>query len=356
VRSRPLIIWSSGHLVIWLLVIWSFVNWSSVMLAGAEARAQKPASAARSQGIKAAPKVEAAPPGDVTVRASLDRTALWVADRLTYTIEVTCRKGFDILEEDLGRDKLKLDGLDVLGSDSSTEVSADDTTVHRYQYYLTTYRVDVPTLKIAPIVVRYYVKRPGERLEDVAPAGEAEAPAAVVAFRSTLPDGQDSYDLRDRRPAAPRPPLFAMLQPVAIGLMAASIVPTAFWLLALAARRRTSTPRKSARQLVNEERARLEAARAIDIRTVDGRREAYTQLNGIVRDHVKDVCGIPAPSLTSAEIESVLSAHARRMPVEIVRSLLAQCETARYAPEHARPSEEACRAAFDETEQLLAAE
>src|SRR5439155_15737785 len=32
---------------------------------------------------------------DVTVRTWLDRTAIWVADRVTYTIEITCKRGVD---------------------------------------------------------------------------------------------------------------------------------------------------------------------------------------------------------------------------------------------------------------------
>ena len=57
---------------------------------------------------------------------------------------------------------------------------------------LTTYRVDMPALSIEPISVRYYARRPGQRLQDIAPAGEVVVPGATVSFRSTLPDAQPS--------------------------------------------------------------------------------------------------------------------------------------------------------------------
>src|SRR5919108_1005307 len=142
---------------------------------------------------------------DVKVRTALDRTAVWVADRVTYEVTLTCARGVDILVDDLSRDKLRVDGLDVVGSDSERTTSRDDETTYRFRYYLTTYRVDLPSLKIAPLAVRYYVKRPGLRLQDAAPAGEVTVPAATIAFRSMLPDEAVSDQLRDTRPAMPRP-------------------------------------------------------------------------------------------------------------------------------------------------------
>src|SRR5436309_14433191 len=91
------------------------------------------------------------PRNDVTVRTSLDQTAMWVADRVTYTIELTCKRGVDVLADDLSRDKLKVDGLEVVGGDTDRRSGPDDSTIYQFRYVLTTYRVDAPALKIGPL-------------------------------------------------------------------------------------------------------------------------------------------------------------------------------------------------------------
>ena len=146
---------------------------------------------------------------DVTVRNSLDRTAMFVGDRAAYTIEITCKRGVDVLADDVSRDKLKLGGLEVVGGDTSRRTAADDSTVYTLRYVLTTYRVDAPALTIGPLSVRYAVTRAGQRLEEAAPAGEVKVPGATLAFRSALPDEPDLSGIRsDKQPDA-RPMRFA---------------------------------------------------------------------------------------------------------------------------------------------------
>jgi hypothetical protein len=294
--------------------------------------------------------------GDVEVRSSVDRSAIWVADRVTWSVEIVCRKGVDVLDEDMAKDKLKLEGLELVGGDTSRVIAADtDTTTHVFRYILTTYRVETPTLKISPLVVRFYVKRPGQRLEDAAPAGEVQVPGAAIAFRSLLPDAQENYAIRDRQPAAPRATIYALAQPVGLGLVVVSIAPAAFWIAALVRHRRTRGVHRSARKVISEERASLEAVRAMDVSTPDGRREAYARINTLVRDHLRDVFAVPGPSLTPAEIPPALAARGSRAPAEIVTELLGACEAALYAPPSQLPSAEACRTAIDQAEHVLSA-
>ena len=146
------------------------------------------------------PAAAADPP--VRATSTVDRTAAWVADRVTFTVDIVCDRGVDILLDDLAKEKLRVNGLDIVGSDSSATTDAAERTTHRLRYVLTTYRVDLPAVSIEPISVRYYARRPGQRLQDMAPAGEVVVPGAVVAYRSTLPDTQPVPGLRDRRAAA----------------------------------------------------------------------------------------------------------------------------------------------------------
>jgi hypothetical protein len=295
---------------------------------------------------------------DVEVRSSVDRTAMWVADRVTYTIELTCKRGIDILTDDLSRDKVTLEGLDFLGSDMSRRPARDDGIAYQFKYYVTTYRVDAPTLRIAPLTVRYYARRAGQRVEDAVPSGEVRVPGASIAFRSMLPDDEAVTAIRADRPAPDRPVMFAILQPVGLGLVIVAIVPAIVAATALVARRRarrTKRSWRSPRGVREDARRSLEEVRSIDLSTLDGRREAFTRLDALVRAHLRDVCGIPGQSLTPTEVVPALASSGSRTPAELVRSLLTACELARYASPGTAPSAEACRQAVDETEQLIAA-
>jgi len=296
---------------------------------------------------------KSAPEKDVTVTASFDRSAMWVADRITYTVLVTCRRGVDILTDDLGRDKLRLDGLELVGIDSSREDHGDGVTTYRYAYHLTSYKIDQAAQKFGELRVRYYVKRPGQRVEDVAPAGDVVVPGGSVAVRSTLPDEAQTAVFRDARPAQQRSSLFAALQPIGIGLVIVSIVPAALWTAVLVTRARTRTARRSARQVRQEERTTLEALQAVDLGSEAGRREAYDRVNRLVRAHLREACGVPVDGLTAAEVGPVLSARGTRAPVDLVNSVLTACEQARYGSNGAG-SAQACRETIEQAEQVLA--
>jgi hypothetical protein len=293
------------------------------------------------------------PAQDVTIRTSLDRTAIWVADRLTYTIEITCTRAVEILADDLSRDKLKLEGLEVIGGDTDRSSVGDDT-IYTLRYVLTTYRIDAPALTIAPMTVRYAVRRAGQRLEDAAPAGEVTVPGARIAFRSVLPDDEDASGIRSDKPPHARPSRFSALQPIGLGLVIVSVVPALLAIAAAGRRSRQPRFRRSARAVRHGERAALEAVRELNVETVDGRREAFTQVDALVRAHLRDVYGVPGASLTPQDVASALSATDGKVPIDLVASIFAACELARYAPPHAIPSAEACRAAIEQVEQVIA--
>lgn len=300
----------------------------------------------------------------VQARSSVDRTAIWVADRVTYTIDVVCAKGVDILLDDLAKEKLRVNGLDIIGSDSTATTDANDRTTHRLRYIMTTYRVDVPALSIEPISVRYYARRPGQRLQDMAPAGEITIPGAAVAFRSTLPDKPDTYALRDVRQAQARHPFFVRAGSIGLALVVISLAPALFVIGAAVQRRVKRAPgRRSARQSRKDHRDALERLRTMDVGTEEERRLAYDAISTAVREHVAGAAaGVPASSLTAAELDAALDAHdshrslrpgRHKVPRETVASLLAACDAARYGPAAALPSAQECRDALATAEQVL---
>jgi hypothetical protein len=295
-------------------------------------------------------------PPEVQVTSSVDRTAIWVADRVTYSINLVCAPGVDVLLDDLAKEKIRLNGLEFVSTDETQTTDAAGRTTHRLRYVLTTFRVDVTSLTIEPVSARYYVRKPGQRLQDVAPAGDVRIPGAGIAFRSTLPDGQAEYRLRDARQAAPRQWLFARTRQFGIAAVILSLAPAAF-LLAGAVRRRNAAvaARPSKRQIRVDHRAALERLRSMDVETEEDRRRAYDEISGAVRAHVAARAHVPAAALTAEELEHALESARGRIQRETVTSLLSTCDTARYAPPQAIPSAEQCRDALRTAEHLLEA-
>jgi hypothetical protein len=296
-----------------------------------------------------------APEQAVEARATLDRSAVWVADRFTYTLQLTCRRSADILTDDVSRDKLRLDGPEIVGVDMTREDRGNGVTVYRIAYHLTTYHLDPPIQKIGEMNVRYYVRRAGQRVEDATPAGEVSVPGKVVTVRSLLPDAQDTAAFRDGRPPAPRRTIVAMLQPIGLGLVIVSIVPAGVWASVLIGRTRRTRVQRSARLVRHDERASLEALRSIDVTTDAGRREAYDRVSALVRQHLRDAFGMPATALTAAEIGPALTARGKDVPIDLVTSLLEACDRARYGSADALGSADACRHAIEHAEQVIAA-
>ena len=290
---------------------------------------------------------------DVMVKSSLDRTAMWVGDRVTFTVELTCRNGVDVLADDLSRDKLKVDGLEVIGSDSDRQSASDGATVYRFRYIVTTYRVDAPALTIAPLRVRYAVRRSGQRLEDAVPAGEVQVPGAAIAFRSVLADNAEEAGLRADKPAHARLGRFAALQSIGIALIILAAVPTAVAIAAVVRGTRRPRVRRSARAVRHDERASLDAVRQLDVETAEGRRAAFGQLDALVRDHLRDVCRIPGRSLTPNEVPFALAGAHCNISADAVASVLSTCELALYAPPHAMPSADACRQTIERVEEIV---
>jgi hypothetical protein len=66
-----------------------------------------------------AANADARMPDGMSATSRVDRPAIWVADRVTYTVDIVCPRGYGILLEDLGREKLRLTGFDAVGSESS---------------------------------------------------------------------------------------------------------------------------------------------------------------------------------------------------------------------------------------------
>jgi hypothetical protein len=289
----------------------------------------------------------------VAVKSSLDRSAIWVGDRFSFIVDVDCGHGTDILTDDLSRDRLQLDELDILGVEETREDRGDGRTVYRFTYHLTTYSLEPSAKRIGEMRLRYYVRRPGQRPEEIEPAGEVLVPPAMVFVRSLLPDDASFARYRNERPPMPRATAFVILQRIGIGLVIVSIVPAALWVVALERQWRHRRRRQSVRKLRHDERESLDDVRVLDVQAEEGRKQVFDLLSALLRKHVTGTWGVSADGLTVAEINSALSAEGKGEVSAGATSFLETCEKARYGKPEELPSREACLAAIDRAEQLV---
>lgn len=304
-------------------------------------------------GVSTPALSQSTPP--VQVRSGVDRTAVWVGDRVTFWVDLVCPPNVDVLLDDVSKEKLRTTGMEVVSSDVTSTTDETGRTIQHLRYVLTTYRIDAPAMTVEPMTVRYYARRPGQRLQDTAPAGEAQVPGAVIAFRSTLPETQPVFAIRDAREAQGRAWFFAHAQQFGLAALVLTLAPAAV-IIADALRRRAHArvAKRSKRRARMDHRARVEQLRSLDVATEEDRRRAYDEIAAAVREHVASHSHVPAEAMTAAEVSDALASSSGRIPRESVTSLLAACDAARYGPPESVPSPEACRDALSTAEQLLA--
>ena len=289
----------------------------------------------------------------VSVQTSVTKTAIWVGDPITYIVELRCAPKVDILIDDLDADRLPLKGLELLGADTERDASAEDRITYRVHYRLVAYNPETAAVGVGPIPVRYHVRQPGIRPEDVVPAGEVNVPPLVLSLRSTIPEGSTA-ELRDERGIQPFPGWIRMARPIGLGLVALAIAPVAFWGAGLLLRARRARSggrvRKSRKQL----RAELDQIKALEVATPEALREAYARLDTWLRANLESTTGRPAHAVTPREQGP---AHHPPPPAQQMhqgRNVLVECERAKYAP--GVPSEDHWRTVLVQAEHSVGAE
>ena len=292
------------------------------------------------------------PPPPVEVHTSVSRTAVWVGDPVTYSIELRCAPQVDIVTEDLATERLKVEGLEIRDVAIDRDASEPGRLSYRVTYSLVTFNLDAPALKIGEIPVRYSIRRPGQRPgEPAPPSGEVRVPPLTLALRSTLPDTEVPAQIRDGRPLQSLPRRVALAQPVGIGLLLVAAAPVGLLLLNLArraSRLRSQGPKPVTRR---ERRASLEEIKALDISSPASQREAYAKLDILIRDHARQTMGIAAAALTPSELPEAIRHPGRGQHLDQIQTLLAECERAKYAPQP--PDLERWSGVLLEAEQVL---
>lgn len=299
-----------------------------VLAAPAAARQPRPAENAKARGA-AAPR----PAGAVEVRTWVSKTAVWVGDRVVYTIEFRRAPNVEIFLDDLAPDRLHLEGLDVVETATERDASVADRIIDRVSYTLATYNVETPTLGITAFPVRYSVRQPGQKAQEALPAGDVTVPALHLALRSTITPSGESVQIRDQRAARPLPRHVRYAETAGWTLLALSAVPVLLWALRMFQRARQARPKRVARPPLRRRRAALEEIRTADVSTPEARRTAYTRLDAWIRENVVLAGGVPAAALTPEEISAAIG---DRKPADWrldLERLLLECENAKFGAE-----------------------
>ena len=283
-------------------------------------------------GLAAVDLLQPQPPaGQVAVRVAVERTAVWVGDRLQYTLEFTSPESLDVLPEDLAKERLPVRGAEV----RAVEVSAAEiagSTIRRVRYTLATFAVDTKEITIDSFAVRYFARHTVGATTQVAPLGEITVPRTIVAIRSTLPDSGRLPDFRTPVGLRAAPRYAPLAQPIGVALIAIAIVPVAVLVLNVAGRirqLRAGTPRRRARRQHTSEMDELSTLAPV---TQEECVRAYERLDRVLRQHLELRAGLPAAALTPAEIARALREGPSSSSADDVEAVLDTCERARYAP------------------------
>jgi hypothetical protein len=289
----------------------------------------------------------------VTVRSSLDRTAAWVGDPLTYTLEVVCPPGYDIVEGDLARDRLPLEGLDVRAASTTREARDDGAVVYRARVKLASYTPEREGLRIGPMSIRYYRRDANGRINAQMPVGTVAVPGEDIALRSTLPESVGLV-LRVARTPTLLPSFTRALYPLGVALMALSLVTVALGLRGTIGRRRTSTRAQDPTSRPSTDyRLALDELRQIeDTANHEALRHAFGRLDHLLREFLAGM-NIQARSLTPDEIDSRLGVGGDVTSPRAVAQALRDCERARYGGPSQPPSRELLAHALDQAEKAL---
>jgi hypothetical protein len=295
--------------------------------------------------------VRAQAPTDIDVQTTLSQTALWLGSVVTYTVSLTCRPDVEVLQEDLGADRLTLSGLQVIGHTVNRWVAPDQRTHYDVVYRLTTFEPGAETRTIGDWTVRYAAAgAAGVRT----PARDIRIPGAVLAWRSALPNTVRTLDIRSGRSVDPAPTWWRPMRVTGLGLVAASVCMLGWLLLSRAAVRRPTKPRRRMhRESEREFRSALEELRETDVATAAERLAAYGRLEVAIRRHATEVAAIPASALTPAELRDRLGSSPVPFSTDEISRVLAECQQARYQPPRRLPGEAHFRATLDAAAALL---
>jgi hypothetical protein len=288
---------------------------------------------------------------DIIVRSWVDKTALFPGDRLTYYIEILCSNNVDILMDDLGENELVLSGLELITSNIKQTTNSTGTQ-YLASYSLITYETGSADLKIDELRLRYYYKRPGQRIEDVASVGEVVVPVTTLALRSTLPAELSSLALRDMSPAQFISSWLGIVGTVGLLLIFLTGIPAGLYFTNRSREQKPDTQHQHD-EIVQVTSTELEKIKKYDLQDTQQRRECFDQLENVLKEYIEKTTGIMAIALTANELSTCLLNNNINLNVDELGLVLQDCEQARYGKHENMPEADRIEVGISFAESLL---
>jgi hypothetical protein len=282
-------------------------------------------AAVQFEAATAAQKTE--PPYSIAVR--LDRSAIWVGDPLTYTVEIVHARNIQFALDSLKKENLTLSPFVVRDVRVDERPWRDDKKILEVVLHLTTYETGKPELQIPPLALYYFRRQDGVPDKD-ARAQPIKLPPQRVAVRSTLPAGQAR--LREFKPLKTVNPGLA-IGAFVLGLLGIGTIGS-YALLGIwrAARRERTVKRPSGRRArARRTREALRGIRDMAHQSPAEMAAVFAESGRFLREFVTESQAVETRGLTPGEAEQALrKAGLNGAFADQVRTVLERCEDGLY--------------------------
>ncbi len=288
----------------------------------------------------------------ILINNYVNKTALFPGEHISYTIEVICDANVDILSEDLAGDELILNGLELISSIVEIDNSGNRTR-YTFSYIMTTFEAKDTPLSIDELRVRYYFKRPGQRIEDVATVGNVVIPPVDLVLASTLPSTLENLQLRDMQGPVATSTDINWIGMTGILLVLISMFPVGSAGYAYMQKRKLELEAEQAKETVTVTTNVFNELRAIDTTDDLNRRQAFQQLETIIREFIEQTTRQNSDALTASDLAKHQLICDSALPVEGLVKVLNHCEYARYGADRNLPGMEEFNLGVQFTERLV---
>ena len=269
-------------------------------------------------------------PEPFALQVRTNRTALWVGDRLEYTVRVEHSPGVEFILDHLKKEEMNLQPFELLEVRSSTAQLPRGRRLLEVRLLLTIYDTSHPEATV-PSFNLFYFPRGQARGKEESPAEILTVPPLAVGIRSTLTGpGESIRDYKDALPVR----VAGWMAPLILGLCGLAIlagyvawlavvqVRSGFWKKKLAERARKKSFGES-----------LEEIREAPAESPQELESFYQKASEILRGMAAEKLGNGA-GLAPQEMEAELrKAGAGERHAALLGALLDQCDHIRYAPD-----------------------
>lgn len=268
------------------------------------------------------------------VTTRLDKTAVWVGDKLEYGIQVIHERDVEFILESLKKENLNLGPFVVRAVDVEKRDWAQNQRLLEIRLVLSTFESGKSELTIPPFNLFYFRRRPGIEVKETT-AESVRVPSARVGLRSTLQSGP--LKLRDYKPVAGIEPARALTAAAAgsLGILFVGLR-GGRWAWSVLRRERPRRRRPTARDRLKFAHEGMARMRTLPGDSAEDILRFYAEASQFLRGYLSRWLEIEAQALTPEEIEAALrQANVKGALAQRIKAVLESCDAVRFAKEGA---------------------